>query len=200
MLDPSRFRRALVEEQERLARFVVRYVRRQEAFRAGKRLDRQEVGRLLEEALAAYERTHGVTGVLTGYRRAQLVLGEARSGDRLTAWWDSLGLDAEQQVWMGRLWEVFRTSHTVAELDARLGRYEAAVVAALGAERSGVLYSVAVLVFGREAWVEAFWSVVGDGSSWWRRAFSKNFPISYIAKCGSNVCAWRRNCWIIRRS
>ncbi|WP_072714000.1 hypothetical protein [Rhodothermus profundi] len=38
VLDPSRFRRALVEEQERLARFVVRYVRRQEAFRAGKRL------------------------------------------------------------------------------------------------------------------------------------------------------------------
>ncbi|SHK50791.1 hypothetical protein [Rhodothermus profundi] len=37
-LDPSRFRRALVEEQERLTRFMVRYVRRQEAFRAGKRL------------------------------------------------------------------------------------------------------------------------------------------------------------------
>ncbi|SHK88556.1 hypothetical protein, partial [Rhodothermus profundi] len=136
VLDPSRFRRALVEEQERLARFVVRYVRRQEAFRAGKRLDRQEVGRLLEAALAAYERAYGVKGVVAGYRRAQLVLGEARSGDRLTAWWDSLGLDAEQQVWMERLWEVFRTSHTVAELDERLGRYEAAVVAALGAERS----------------------------------------------------------------
>ncbi|SHK50821.1 hypothetical protein, partial [Rhodothermus profundi] len=127
------------------------------------------MSRLLEAALAAYERTHGVTGVLTGYRRAQLVLAQARSGDRQTAWWDSLGLDAEQQVWMERLWEVFRTSHTVAELDERLGRYEAAVVAALGAERSevllwssGVLYSVAVLVFGREEWVEAFWSVVRE--------------------------------------
>ncbi len=38
-LDPARFRRALVEEQERLTRFVVGYVQRQEAFRSGKRLD-----------------------------------------------------------------------------------------------------------------------------------------------------------------
>ncbi|MDQ7041526.1 MAG: hypothetical protein Q9M35_11365 [Rhodothermus sp.] len=106
-------------------------------------------------------------GVVTGYRRAQLVLAEARSGARLTAWWDSLGLDAEQQVWMARLWEVFRTSHTVAELDERLGRYEEAVVEALGAERSGVLlwgsgvlYSFGVLLFGRAEWVEEFWVVV----------------------------------------
>ncbi|MDQ7041525.1 MAG: hypothetical protein Q9M35_11360 [Rhodothermus sp.] len=53
VLDPSRFRRALVKEQERLTRFVVGYVRRQEAFRVGKRLERQAVGRLLEEALLA---------------------------------------------------------------------------------------------------------------------------------------------------
>ncbi len=181
--DPSRFRRALVSEQARLARFVVSYVRRQETIRAGKRLDRQEVGRLLEEALRAYERAYGVEGVVMGYRRAQAVLERARSGDRLTVWWDSLGLDEEQQVWMGRLWEEFRTSHTVAELDERLVRYEREVVEALGAERSevllwhaAVLYDMAVLVFGREEWVEAFWALVeelmgeggGRGGMAWR--------------------------------
>ncbi|GEM_PF-3765807 len=168
-LDPSRFRRALVSEQERLVRFVVGYVRRQETIRAGKRLDRAAVDRLFEEALQAYERAYGVEGAVVGYRRAQLVLAEARSGDRLAAWWDSLGLDAEQQVWMARLWEVFRTSHTVAELDERLTKYERAMVEALGEERSGVLlrsagvlYSFAVLVFGREEWVEAFWVMVRE--------------------------------------
>ncbi len=102
----------------------------------------------------------GIVGRSGCWRRRAL-------GDRLAAWWDSLGLDEEQQVWMARLWEVFRTSSTVGELDERLGRYEESVVEALGVERSGVMfwssgvwYSFAVLVFGREGWVEAFWSVV----------------------------------------
>jgi len=161
--DPSRFRRALISEQARLVRFVVGYVRRQEAIRAGKRLDRAEVDRLFEEALQAYERTYGVEGVVVGYRRAQAALKEPNSGVGLQAWWDSLRLDAAQQVWMGRLWEEFRTAHTVAELDERLVRYEREVVEALGVERSGVLlwraavlYDMAVLVFGREEWVEDF--------------------------------------------
>ncbi len=181
--DPSRFRRALVSEQARLVRFVVGYVRRQETIRAGKRLDRQEVDRLLEEALRAYEQAYGVEGVVMGYRRARAALRGPEVGVGLQAWWDSLGLDGEQQVWMGRLWEEFRTAHTVAELDERLVRYEREVVAALGGERSGVLlwsaavlYDMAVLVFGREEWVEAFRALVGelmgltgsDGAmAWW---------------------------------
>ncbi len=167
--DPSRFRRALISEQERLVRFVVGYVRRQEAIRAGKRLDRAEVDRLFEEALQAYERTYGVEGVVVGYRRAQAALRGPEVGVGLQAWWDSLGLDGAQQVWMGRLWETFRTSHTVAELDERLSRYEQEVVEALGVERSEVLlwsaavmYDMAVLVFGREEWVEAFWALVEE--------------------------------------
>ena len=161
--DPSRFRRALISEQARLVRFVVGYVRRQEAIRAGKRLNRAAVDRLLEEALRAYEQAYGVEGVVMGYRRAQAALQGSRAGVGLQAWWDSLGLDAEQQAWMARLWEEFRTSHTVEELDERLVRYEREVVEALGEERSGVLlwsaavlYDVAVLVFGREEWVEDF--------------------------------------------
>ncbi len=193
--DPSRFRRALVSEQARLVRFVVGYVRRQETIRAGKRLDRQEVDRLLEEALRAYERAYGVEGVVMGYRRAQAVLKEPNSGVGLQAWWDSLGLDGEQQVWLGRLWEEFRTAHTVAELDERLVRYEREVVEALGGERSGVLlwsaavmYDMAVLVFGREEWVEEFWALVeelmgegggGGGMAWlggrgWLRLVQQN--------------------------
>lgn len=159
--DPSRFRRALVAEQERLARFVVGYVRRQEAIRLGKRLDRAAVDRLFEEALQVYARTYGVAGVVLGYRRAQAALRGTRSGVGLQAWWDSLGLDAEQQAWMARLWEEFRTSHTVKELDVRLSRYEQEVVEALGTGRSevllwnaAVLYGMTMLAFGQEDWVE----------------------------------------------
>ncbi len=159
--DPSRFRRALVAEQARLVRFVVGYVRRQEAIRLGKRLDRVEVDRLFEEALQAYERAYGVQGVVVGYRRAQAALRGPRSGIGLQAWWDSLGLEAEQQAWMARLWEEFRTSHTVKELDVRLSRYEQEVVEALGTGRSevllwnaAVLYGMTMLAFGQEDWAE----------------------------------------------
>ncbi len=150
-----------------MIRFVVAYLRQQEAYRSRKPLDRVELERLLEKAVVAYEQERGLAGVVKGYQIGKASVELFLKGGLRPSWRDSLKLDAEQQAWMDRLLEEFRTSHTIQELDERLTRYEQEVVEALGEQRatvllwsSGVLYGFAVMVFGREPWVEEFRSVM----------------------------------------